>query len=95
MTRKKRNSTVNIKSDKIQDMTISELKLRLQDVVDRLSQLVDRVTEKTDLGLFLIEICRVGDFLSMGQYFHSVYHLKQLYCEKEMIELSHCLVSSL
>ena len=93
MTRKKRNSTVNIKSDKIQDMTISELKLRLQDVVDRLSQLVDRVTEKTDLGLFLIEICRVGDFLSMD--FHSVYHLKQLYCEKEMIELSHCLVSSL
>ena len=41
-------------------MTISELKVRLQDVVDRLSQLVDRVTEKTDLGLFLIEICRVG-----------------------------------
>ena len=41
-------------------MSISELKVRLQGVVDRLSQLVERVTEKTELGVFLIQICRVS-----------------------------------
>ena len=41
-------------------MSISELKVRLQGVVDRLSQLVERVTEKTELGVFLIAICRVS-----------------------------------
>ena len=44
----------------MQEMSISELKVRLQGVVDRLSQLLDRVTEKTELGVFLIEICRVS-----------------------------------
>ena len=44
----------------VQEMSISELKVRLQGVVDRLSQLLDRVTEKTELGVFLIEICRVS-----------------------------------
>ena len=45
----------------LQEMSISELKVRLQGVVDRLSQLVERVTEKTELGVFLIAICRVRE----------------------------------
>lgn len=43
----------------MQDKTIGELKIRLKEVVDRLSQLIKRVTEKTELGVFLCNICRV------------------------------------
>ena len=53
-------------------MSISELKVRLQGVVDRLSQLVERVTEKTELGVFLIQICRVspGSHHTDGCFIH-------------------------
>ena len=44
--------------EKIQDMSFNNLKDKLQAVIDRLNQLVSRVTEKTDLAVFLTEICK-------------------------------------
>ena len=42
----------------IQDVSINELKIRLSMIVERLNQLIKRVTEKTELGVFLIDICQ-------------------------------------
>ena len=42
----------------LQDISINELKIRLSMIVDRLTQLIKRVTEKTELGVFLIDICQ-------------------------------------
>ena len=38
---------------------MSELKIRLQELVNRLNLLLKRVTEKTELGVFLISVCQV------------------------------------
>ena len=57
---KKRKESLFIRSEKIQDCSISELKVRLQDVVERLNQLIKRVTEKTELAIFLIDICQAS-----------------------------------
>ena len=43
----------------LKDVSINELKIRLAMIVDRLNQLIKRVTEKTELGVFLIDICQV------------------------------------
>ena len=43
---------------RIQDVSINELKIRLSMIVERLNQLIKRVTEKTELGVFLIDICQ-------------------------------------
>ena len=48
--------------EKIQDMSFNNLKDKLQAVIDRLNQLVSRVTEKTDLAVFLTEICKDFEF---------------------------------
>ena len=48
--------------EKIQDMSFNHLKYKLQAVIDRLNQLVSRVTEKTDLAVFLTEICKDFEF---------------------------------
>ena len=48
--------------EKIQDMSFNHLKDKLQAVIDRLNQLVSRVTEKTDLAVFLTEICKDFEF---------------------------------
>ena len=44
------------------DKSIGELKIRFQDVVERLKQLITRVSEKTELAIFLIDICQVSLF---------------------------------
>ena len=41
-----------------QDVSIMEMKGRLSAIVDRLNQLILRVTEKTELGVFLIDVCQ-------------------------------------
>ena len=46
----------------IQDRTIGELKIRFQEIVERLKQLITRVSEKTELAVFLIDICQVRIF---------------------------------
>ena len=56
-SRKNRKLSLFYKESKIQDQSISELKVRLQEVVDRLNQLITRVTEKTELAIFLIDVC--------------------------------------
>ena len=38
---------------------MTELKIRLQELVNRLNLLLKRVTEKTELGVFLIDVCQV------------------------------------
>ena len=48
--------------EKIQDMSFNHLKDKLQGVIDRLNQLVTRVTEKTDLAVFLTEVCKDFQF---------------------------------
>ena len=48
--------------EKIQDLSFNNLKDRLQAVVGRLNQLVSRVTEKTDLAIFLSDICKDFQF---------------------------------
>ena len=48
--------------EKIQDMSFNHLKDKLQAVIDRLKELLSRVTEKTDLAVFLTEICKDFEF---------------------------------
>ena len=48
--------------EKIQEMPIDSLKERLQAVITRLNLLVSRVTEKTDLAIFLTEVCKDFQF---------------------------------
>ena len=42
---------------KIQDLNFDQLRERIQTVIDKLNNLVVRVTEKTELAVFLTEIC--------------------------------------
>ena len=44
----------------IKDRSIGELKIRFQEIVERLKQLITRVSEKTELAVFLIDICQVA-----------------------------------
>ena len=46
-------------TNQLKDVSINGLKIRLAVIVDRLNQLIKRVTEKTELGVFLIDICQV------------------------------------
>ena len=46
----------------IKDRSIGELKIRFQEIVERLKQLITRVSEKTELAVFLIDICQVRIF---------------------------------
>ena len=46
----------------IKDRSIGELKIRFQEIVERLKQLITRVSEKTELAVFLIDICQVRLF---------------------------------
>ena len=48
--------------EKLQELSFNHLKEKLQAVVARLNQLVTRVTEKTDLAVFLTEICKDFQF---------------------------------
>ena len=57
----KKKTLVSV-DEKIQDMSFNHLKDKLQAVIDRLNQLVSRVTEKTDLAVFLTEICKDFEF---------------------------------
>ena len=41
----------------LQDLSFDQLKARMESVVEKLNLLVVRVTEKTDLAVFLTEIC--------------------------------------
>ena len=42
---------------KIHDLNFDQLKNRMQSVVHKLDSLVTRVTEKTELAMFLTQVC--------------------------------------
>ena len=48
--------------DKIQELSFKNLKDRLEVVIDRLHQLLKRVTEKTDLAVFLTKVSKDFQF---------------------------------
>ena len=57
-----RKKDMKLAEEKMQDLSFNQLKEKLQAVIDRLNQLVSRVTEKTDLAVFLTVICKDFEF---------------------------------
>ena len=53
-----KSKEIILPGEKMQELSFTRLKEKLQGVVDRLHQLVSRVTKKTDLALFLIDVCK-------------------------------------
>ena len=53
-----RKKELIITEEKIQDLSFAQLKEKLQSVIDRLNELVSRVTEKSDLAVFLTNVCK-------------------------------------